>query len=561
VIRRSDLRLLLFVLALIGSVLGANAWWLEQNELPDGFQNEYEHVYTLTEVFFRTRDNSLADAWSNLWGGYYPPLPSLVGSVGLTVFGRSLDVAVGSLSVFLVGLLVVTALLARQLAGQRVAALALTFAAFYPGLYGNARRFEPNVVLAAMVAFAVGWMVLRPRLPRLRDAVVLGLLFGLGMLADRVVFAIYLFPPIGLLIIQAIRDREGRQVAALRWGSVLAVMLGLCGYYYLHFFAGHVGEITTQLGGEITAFGEESTSHAIWTLLGLAYYPLSWIAGQMGGVLGPLSLLGLVFYLLRGRRELDPVDRGLIEAWFFGGLLIITLVSKKQAFYSIPLLAPAAILAAVGWLSMLRSRRASAAFLALVLGLGTYQLVFRTAGPDWVPGRWTIVAGSSPLPPQLLASEYTMAAAPDPQGLRLDEVAATCQRHQALQAGEGTPLPYLVLFSDSQRAYEGQVMPTLRLAMDSLLVEGVLMNGEAVEDQGGSAGCFLHLTDEDLAWPSFSAVRSEWSKWGVGDPGEGLQRRLESMRARVGSHQSWKTRWGTSVHLFTLVKAPPSPPS
>jgi hypothetical protein len=274
----------------------------------------------------------------------------------------------------------------------------------------------------------------------------------------------------------------------------------------------------------------------------------------MGGLLGLLTLLGLVLYLLRGRSGLEPLGRGLLESWLFGGLLIITLVSKKQAFYSIPLLAPAAILAAVGWSSLIRGQRAWAGALALVLSLGTYQLAYRTFGPDLVPvpGGWALLAGRSPLPPQLLGSEYTMASAPDPQGLRLEEVAATCKAHQATLAGQGAPLPYLMLFSDSQRVYEGQLMPTLRLAMDSLQVEGVLMNGEAVEDQAGRAGCFLYVTDGNRVWPSFADVQAQWMQWGVGDPGEGLRLELKRLRGKVASHRSWKTRWGSSVHLFTL---------
>jgi hypothetical protein len=148
-----------------------------------------------------------------------------------------------------------------------------------------------------------------------------------------------------------------------------------------------------------------------------------------------------------------------------------------------------------------------------------------------------------------------MAAAPDPQGLRLGEVAAICRAYQDEIAAAGDALPYVVLFSNSQRAYEGQVMPTLRLAMDSLQVEGVLMNGEAVEDQGGRAGCFLYLTDGGREWPSFSDVQGQWAQWGVGKPNEGLKLRLDEMRERVVQHRSWTTRWGSSVHLFTLAKS------
>jgi hypothetical protein len=153
-----------------------------------------------------------------------------------------------------------------------------------------------------------------------------------------------------------------------------------------------------------------------------------------------------------------------------------------------------------------------------------------------------------------------MAAAPDPQGLRLGEVAATCRAHQEELAARGDALPYLVLFSDSQRAYEGQVMPTLRLAMDSLQVEGVLMNGEAVEDQGGRAGCFLYLTDGSREWPSFSDVQAQWAQWGAGEPADGLKRRLVAMRQRVVLHRSWNTRWGSGVHLFTLANPGGSEP-
>jgi len=546
----------------LATVLGANAWWLRQNELPDGFQNEYEHVYTLTEVFFRLRDNSLSDAWSNLWDGYYPPLNSLVGSLGLSLFGSSLDVAIGSLALFLVLLVFVTGLLAGRLAGARVASLALAFTLLYPGLYGNARRFEPNIALAAMVALAVGWLALHPHLRRRRDAVILGLLFGAGMLTDRVVFIVYMAPPLGLVLYRLLKERRDLGERLARWGLVFGLMTLVCGYYYLRFVEGHLDEITTQIGGEITSAGDESPSHPPWTLLGLFYYPISWIDAQMGAVLGTLTLAGIALYVFLGRSSLDPRMRGLVEAWLFGGLLIITVVGKKQAFYSIPLLAPAAIFASVGWHSALRSHRVRAVFLCTVLALGGYQLSLLTLGPDRVPapGHWSLVAGTSPLPRGLLGSEYTMASAPDPQGLQLERMAAQCRAHQEKLRSAGADLPYVVLFSNSQRAYEGQVMPTLRLAMDTLLVEGVVMNGEAVEDQGDRASCLLYLTDGDEEWPGIEDVRSQWAQWGVGVPGLGLQDRLEEMRTRVLTHESWMTRWDSRVHTFTLSSAPSSAP-
>ena len=45
----------------------ATLWWLLRNDLPDGYQNEFIHLYTLTEFFFRARDASLGEAWPFLW--------------------------------------------------------------------------------------------------------------------------------------------------------------------------------------------------------------------------------------------------------------------------------------------------------------------------------------------------------------------------------------------------------------------------------------------------------------------------------------------------------------
>jgi hypothetical protein len=541
----------------VGSLLAAlasNFWWLQRNELPDGFQNEYEHVYTLTEVYFRIRDVSLADAWSSLWDGYYPPLNALVGSLGLTVFGSSLDVAIGSLLVFFVLLAGATFVVARRTSGPDVAGLALVLVSLYPGLYGNARRFEPNITLAAMLALAIGWLVLNPVLRRKRDAVFLGVLCGLGMLADRVVFAVYLAPVVLAAGYSAWVKGSGLRKSLSNWLVVAVVTLVFCAYYYLRFIEGHLSEITTQIGGEITSEGDQTLSHPPWTLLGIFYYPISWLDAQMGLTLGTFSLLGLLLYLFRARSGLELGQRRTLEAWLFGGLFIITLVGKKQAFYSLPLLAPVAIFAARGWYSVLRGRVGRGLLIFAVFGLGMYQLALHTFGSDHVPtpGKWSLLAGVSPLPQNLLGSEYTMAAAPEAQGLDFETFAEDCKTHQAQLKVSGDELPYIVVFSDSHRAYEGQVMPTVRLAMDSLLVEGVLMNGHAVEENGERAACFLYLTDSDEVWPSASEVRAHWARWGAGEPGEALQKTLASMRLRVARHRSWSSVWNTNVHAYTL---------
>ena len=189
--------LTLWTTALLLALLASGAWWLGRNDLPDGFQNEYEHLYTLTEAFFRARDEWLAEAWPALWHGYYPPLPHAIASAGMSLLGRSREVATLSLAAVAAALLLFsTARLAQALAGSRVAALAVALLAAWPGIFGNLRRYEPNVLLAALVAVAAAALAGRRRAGRRASPLLLGALCGLGMLADRLVFAVYLAIPL-----------------------------------------------------------------------------------------------------------------------------------------------------------------------------------------------------------------------------------------------------------------------------------------------------------------------------------------------------------------------------
>ena len=95
--RRDHVLLLAWTAILAVVLLTTTCWWLQRNDLPNGFQNEADHLYTLTEVYFRLRDNSYSDAHQTLWGEYYPPLNHLIAATGLTVFGRSRLVATVSL--------------------------------------------------------------------------------------------------------------------------------------------------------------------------------------------------------------------------------------------------------------------------------------------------------------------------------------------------------------------------------------------------------------------------------------------------------------------------------
>lgn len=544
--KRSGILLGLLVLLLFAILQTSTAWWLDHSELPDGFQNEYEHSYTLTEVFFRLRDHSWSDAQTSLWRGYYPPLNHAVASVGLVVAGRSHHVAVLSLGLYLLLLLGAGALLARGLRDAATGAVAVGLLAVYPSVFGNARRYEPNVALSGGVAVAAAFLILRGGIHHRRAAVFFGLLCGLGMLTDRVVFAVYLLPPVALCLWLGLRGSEGKRALRL-WALVIGVALAVCGYYYAHFFRFHVWEVWTQLGGEVQSSGEESQALPFWTLKGLFYYPLSFLDAQMGLVPGLLSLAGVAVYLRRARRDLPIERRRLLEAMTFGGLLLVTLISKKQPFYSVPLLMPLAVMAALGWRA-LPSAWLRGALVALLVLAGAQQLTFLTRGEGLAPspGRWAALAGASPFPPRFLGYEYTQAWAPREQRIDLARAADLCRP-------ELTPeRPNVVLYSDAHAAFEGQLMPAARLLLDTLAVEGVSMSPEAVADQDRDVSCFLYVTDGALDWPSAGSVQEQWDRRGLGAVPEPTLAALERLRVRARLLAAWPGEPEARVRVFAI---------
>jgi len=528
-------------------------WWLLRNDLPDGYQNEFIHLYTLTEIFFRGRDDSLAEAWPFLWGEYWPPGIHLTAASVMAVVGRSKNIAILSLLTHLALLLVVVSWAGRKLRDAWTGAAAAVLLVSYPAIFGNIRRFEPNIALAAFVAAAALLLVVRGRLHDRRDAVVFGLLCSAGMLVDRVAFAIYLFPLVATALWTVFRDRADTdpRPALKRWAVVLGIGVLLCSYYYALFFKNHVWEVLGQLEGEHTGMGETSETFPFLSFRNLFYYPLSFIDCQMGLVLATATFAGLAAYARWARGLLEPPSRRMLEVWIVFGLGLFTVVVKKQPFYSIPLLAPIALAAALGWRA-LPWRPVRVASAAVVLFFAVHQVGFLTADRGLVPtpGKWAWLAGASPLPDQYLGYEYTQAAVPHYQALDVPRMVELCE------AASDPLRPYTALFSEGHGAYEGQLMPTLRLDLDTRLVEGLLMAPEAFDEQADRASCFVYVASGDHAWPTRETLVPVLEQFGYPAPDDAFMARLAALRDRATRVGTWTSRRDEVVHVYSL-RAPP----
>lgn len=475
--------------ALAAAIWLVSAWWLGRNELPDGYQNEFLHLYTLTEIWFRLRDEGLGAAWPFLWEGYWPPGMHLPVLGAFAVLGGSVRAAVLVLALGLVPLLVATGELGRRLGGAWVGGSAVVVVACAPAIFGSARRYEPNLLLAACVVVALWWLA-RGGLRSGRDALGFGLLCAAGLLVDRLVFAVYLAGP-------AVAWLAARPEQRRRWAIVAGVVLVLAGPYYALFVAEHAGEVTSQLGGEIDATG--ARGDALGPLAYLGYYPLSWLDGDLGLPLGLFVLVGLAGWLRVREAAPDEVRRTL-ESALAVALLVFTVVAKKQPYYALPLIAPAAVLAAAGWGGILRGR-GRVAVLAAIAVLGANQVAFRSTGRAPLPV--SALTGGAVLG-DLLGERYVLAGPPLELGLDLERAAALC--------GDG----FTMLASDEPK--EGLVLPVLRFALDRGDVPGRTVESEAWDEHGPRAECLIWLGGDGGATDATAGRGRPLGRWGR-DPG------------------------------------------
>lgn len=554
------------VLLLTFGFAGSTASWLNHNDLPDGFQNEFIHLFTLTEAYFRARSGDLAGAWPVLVDEYYPPLPHLLAGATLALSGGSKDAAVLSSVPYLFVLLLSTAALARALGGTFAGLLAPAALVFSPAIFGNLRRYEPNIAVTALVAASLSLLAVRGGLRDRRTAVLAGTLAAGALLSDRLGGILFFAPVAAALWVTDLRDwRADRRIAKptsaaallaapaegperlVRWVFLGLPALTLCGYYYVRWFLLHWSEVWTQREQEITASGELVGPFARFSPRDLFYYPLSALDGGLGIALCLLLGAGLVGWF-RVRRDVPEGPRRVVEAWAWGGLLILTLIGKKQPYYAIPALPALWAMAAVGLPNLVRGR-ALAAVLAVAAVLAIHQHRFLTSGSGlWPsPGRWAAVAGGPVLRHGFLGERYTMAAPPQELKLELRRVAALCERE-----ARGTGRDSIVLFSEGQAAYEGQVMPTLRLLADHRDVEGLLMGPPAFGAHLGTASCFLYITAADRAWPTAESIAETLDQFGQSHPDASILGDFLAREARALPLADWRTTAGEHVYVYGL---------
>ena len=297
-----------------------------------------------------------------------------------------------------------------------------------------------------------------------------------------------------------------------------------------------------QLGGEITYSGEHTEHRSLADPLTWLYYPLTLVDTQAGLVAGPLALAGGAWLLVRER---SPGARALQGALAFT-VFFISVVLKKQAYYSHPILPLAAI--SVVWLAW-RLRWPAARW--GVVGIATFASLVQTFDGSWVARPlanhriWTVF--EEPIPHPWIEPRYPQTDRPDHLGREVDELADWLVA-QGWTEDQGP----VVVHAETQVLYEHALVTMLRLRLRSARVE-VASESTDFAAVVPSARWFVYgsMTQEQT-WPTEGSIDALLEQQGlINELGGSLPSALAAMRPRAELRRSWVH----SEHEFLHVHA------
>ena len=534
-------------MTLVG-VFGFHAWgnrtWLARQVLPDGWQNEFLHVYRAAEVFFRIRDMGGDGAHYWLFEEYYPPLQALIGVGALALGPNRVDTLAASNLLWLGLLLAATYGLGRRFCGPWTSALAAIIVSFYPSIYGNLRHFEPNVALAALAVAAIWALDASRGFRRTGPVIGFALAVSAGLMVDRISMAPLVGVPAAVALVHGLRSPGQRRDVMMRVGLAAAILLVLCGYYYWLFAQEHMFEVASQVEGEIDASGTHTENRSPLSILFWLYYPLSWVDCQMGLVLALAALAALASSLLRPRQS-----GWLVLTWVLGGLALFTLLGKKQPYYTLPLLPGAALLTARE-LGRIRPRALAIGVSAVLLVLAVHQWAALSFDRPLLPstGALDYLARRSPVPDGWLGQRYQQVRPPTDPGLHFDEVIAAVW-DDGYDAGEHR----VAVCADGTEFYESYLVTMSRLRLDTMILEGVMVFPQAVAEHAPQTDYFIYYSrDPDSAWPTEVEIRRAYEDFYEWQGNPELIDAMETMGRRATQLAVFPVESGGAARVFRL---------
>jgi hypothetical protein len=319
-----------------------------------------------------------ASGWvdSVLWPSQHAPLTTALTSLGLLTGWDPIAVALGVVLTFAFLTLLLTAALATVTRDRAVVVLSLALVATAPGFIELSRSYVFAVPAAAVTLAALYALVRSRGLTSMAWSVVFGASLGLMPLARAMTIA---FVPV-ILVAAAVHSaaHDGswrRKFTNLGIASVLAVAVASVWLVpSAHLVFGYLTEY--GYGNQSVEYATHAPSPplALLTTLGDEYYAPYLVLLAAGWC---AAAWGAVTWLREGPaririRALLASPMFPLAAFVLGACLALMTSKNAGSGFTIPLLAPAALVAAVGWVRAIRllrhSRMRQVTLVALCLG-------------------------------------------------------------------------------------------------------------------------------------------------------------------------------------------------
>lgn len=541
---------LLALVALVATHVALALIWVGTHELPTGTRDEFFVVAETLDIAWQLEHIP----WSQLdvyplliMKSYYPPLCRLPGVLAL-LMGGGYDAMIIAQWLWIPFLVAGTWIAARTFLGAwaSVAAVALLLAG--PAVQDTLHRYEPNLGAMAMAACVLAAWLHSDDLRRRRESLLMGLFLGMGLLTDRLGVVPFLIAP----VVVSLARTDSRKATLRGLGMLTVAALLVAGWWYIDFFERFARELVPQLfGGEISAVGmdlEDRPPLPLWWL----HYLVLWPDSQLGLIGGTCALAGLGWALKCHRQ---PAVRNLL-LWLGGGLLLFTLVQKRQPFYTLALLPVAAIFAAAGLQAAARRLGAAGAVIgALVVAAATLPAVITSQEqtPDVPPGlRDWILNSRSPLPESWIGERFPLGAPPQDVGLRIEGSLDLLEK-QGL--GEDD---LVLVFSDDGLVNESAMWSFGRIHRGNQQVLGLTLDPQGIFEHGHRARALIFVHDTPGSWPQDrNLIAAHERFFGFEEETRPLLPLVRGLRAGATLVEERRLRTETTLSTWLLEGASP----
>jgi len=467
--------------------------WITGQELPTGTRDEFFVVAETFDIAWQLQNIPFADLGVYpllIAKSYYPPLSRLPGVTAL-LSGGDYDAMIIVQLLWIPVLVAGTYLAARTLLSPwaSVAAVAILLAG--PGVHDTFHRYEPNLGAMSMASCVLAAWLHSRDLRNLKASLLAGLFLGMGLLTDRLGVLPFVLAPLAFSLIRSSARKE-----TLKGLTVLCLAaITVAGWWYFDFFSRFAHELIPQFsGGEISALGTELEDRPPF-LLWWSHYLLLWPDSQLGLIGGSLAISGLAYLLIHRSQP----GAGKLLWWLIPGLLLFSLVQKRQPFYTLGLLPPACICAAYVLQEATRRLPRIGTVASVLLVTLASTPVFITSSediPDVPPGaRDWLLNSRSPLPEEWVGDRFPLGVPPQDVGLQLPE-AIDSLRSKGLRDDQ-----LLLVFSDDGIVNESALWSFGRIERRNQRVLGLTLDPQAVLENEHPPAALIFVHDTPGSWP------------------------------------------------------------